>query len=72
MGVDYQINEVTSLTNQLLLRYLGDEVVNATKDDHHDDCTAPDGDLVSQTWNIKLKIQSHKTECCREEAVVEG
>ena len=44
MGVNWQTNEVTSFTKQLLLYYLGEVVDHVT---NKDDCTAPDKDIVS-------------------------
>ena len=43
VGVDWQINEVTSLTNQLMLRFLGEPRENVTEDN----CKAPKGNNVS-------------------------
>ena len=44
VGVDWQINEVTSLTNQLMLRFLGEPRENVTEDN----CKAPKGNNVSE------------------------
>lgn len=44
VGVDWQINEVTSLTNQLMLRYLGEPRVNVSEKD----CKRPDGNNIYQ------------------------
>ena len=59
MGVNWQTNEVTSFTKQLLLYYLGEVVDHVTK---KDDCTAPDNDNVRRFHEFMCSFRNVSTE----------